>query len=150
MRSSGVLLHISSLPSKYGIGTLGKQAYEFIDYLSECGLSYWQVLPIGPTGYGDSPYQTFSTFAGSPYYIDPYLLFEDGLLRSTDLRKLEKENGPVDFGELYLNRPAMFKKAYSTFVELSEDHTLKRQFLEFCNYHSYWLDDYALFMAIHD
>ncbi len=65
MRSSGILLHISSLPSEYGIGTLGKGAYEFVDYLSDCGLSYWQVLPIGPTGYGDSPYQTFSTFAGN-------------------------------------------------------------------------------------
>ena len=85
MRASGILLPISSLPSPYGIGTLGRSAYEFVDFLKEAGQKYWQVLPVGPTSYGDSPYQSFSTFAGNPYFIDLELLAEDGLMDRADL-----------------------------------------------------------------
>ena len=84
MRKSGVLLPVSSIPSKYGIGTFSKQAYEFIDMLAQAGQRYWQILPLGPTGYGDSPYQSFSTFAGNPYYIDLETLVEEGLLTKED------------------------------------------------------------------
>ena len=83
-RSSGILMHISSLPSKYGIGTMGREAYKFADFLKESGQKYWQLLPLGPTSYGDSPYQSFSTFAGNPYFIDLDMLAEDGLL-DTDI-----------------------------------------------------------------
>lgn len=150
MRSSGILLHISSLPSEYGIGTLGKGAYEFVDYLSDCGLGYWQVLPIGPTGYGDSPYQTFSTFAGNSYFIDPYILYEDGLVEQEDLDKVKAENGPVDYGALYNNRPGLFRKAFLSFTSLGEGHDLSREFAEFCRANAFWLDDYSLFMALHE
>lgn len=84
-RCSGILMHISSLPSKYGIGTLGREAYKFADFLKEAGQKYWQMLPMGPTSYGDSPYQSFSTFAGNPYFIDLDLLAEDGLLDAAEL-----------------------------------------------------------------
>ena len=84
-RSSGVLMPIFSLPSAYGIGTLGKAAYEFADFLQAAGQSYWQILPLGPTGYGDSPYQSFSTYAGNPYFIDPQLLVQSGFLAEKDL-----------------------------------------------------------------
>ena len=80
MRESGILMHISSLPSPYGIGTMGKCAYEFVDFLADSGQSYWQILPLGQTGYGDSPYQSFSTFAGNPYFIDPEALIEAGYI----------------------------------------------------------------------
>ena len=84
-RSSGILMPISSLPSPYGIGTFGKAAYEYADFLAACGLTYWQVLPLGQTSYGDSPYQSFSSFAGNPYFIDFDMLIEEGLLEKSDL-----------------------------------------------------------------
>ena len=83
-RSAGVIMHISSLPGKFGIGTFGKEAYKFVDFLSRTGLSYWQILPLGPTGYGDSPYQSFSAFAGNPYFIDFDILNEEGILEKLD------------------------------------------------------------------
>ena len=89
MRASGILLHISSLPSPYGIGTLGKAAYDFADFLKAAGQKYWQILPIHPTSYGDSPYQSFSTCAGNPYFIDLDLLREDGLLEQEELDAID-------------------------------------------------------------
>ena len=83
-RSAGVIMHISSLPGKFGIGTFGKEAYKFVDFLSRTGLTYWQILPLGPTGYGDSPYQSFSAFAGNPYFIDFDMLNEEGILAKSD------------------------------------------------------------------
>ena len=94
-RSSGILMPMSSLPSPYGIGTMGKAAYEFIDFLKAAGQKYWQLLPMGPTSYGDSPYASFSTFAGNPYFIDLDMLIEDGLLKKTDLKG---SYGSVDLG----------------------------------------------------
>ena len=99
-RSSGILLHISSLPSNYGIGTLGREAYAFADFLKAAGQKYWQLLPLGPTSYGDSPYQSFSTFAGNPYFIDLDLLAEDGLLERAELEAVNWGTEPryVDYG----------------------------------------------------
>ena len=85
MRSSGVLLHISSLPSPYGVGTMGKDAYRFVDFLKKAGQSYWQILPICPTGFGDSPYQSFSSFAGNPYFIDLDMLVKESLLTNDEI-----------------------------------------------------------------
>lgn len=144
MRTSGILLHISSLPSEYGIGTFGKEAYRFVDFLEQAGQTYWQILPIGITGYGDSPYQSFSSFAGNPYFIDPDLLCEQGLLKKSDYNTLDfgKDPDKVDFGKLYENRYKMLRKAYNNFDKANVE------FKTFCKENSYWLDDFAMFMAL--
>ena len=99
MRTSGILMPIFSLPSKYGIGTLGKEAYNFIDFLKQAGQTYWQILPIGVTSFGDSPYQSFSSYAGNPYFIDLDLLIEDGLLKKEDVLELDwgEDTSKVDY-----------------------------------------------------
>ncbi len=112
-RSSGILLPIFSLPSRYGIGTLGKEAYRFVDFLVDANQSYWQVLPIGHTSYGDSPYQAFSSFAGNPYFIDLDLLKKDGLLKQKELKEIiVQDPGRIDYGYLYENRYPILHKAY--------------------------------------
>ena len=105
-RSSGILLAVSSLPSPYGIGTLGKAAYDFADFLHEAGQHYWQMLPLGPTSYGDSPYQSFSTFAGNPYFIDLDMLMADGLLERGEVECCQWGSEPryVDYGKIYESR----------------------------------------------
>ena len=100
MRTSGILLHISSLPSKYGIGTLGKEAYKFVDYLAQANQHIWQILPLGPTTYGDSPYSSTSSFAFNPYFIDLDMLLEDGLLKEEDLPN-DYESREVDYSALF-------------------------------------------------
>ncbi|MDD4076759.1 MAG: 4-alpha-glucanotransferase [Bacilli bacterium] len=145
MRASGILLHVSSLPGGYGIGTLGKEAYRFVDFLSKANQKYWQVLPLGPTSFGDSPYQTFSAFAGNPYFIDLDLLVEDDLLTTDDCRILmTKPIDKVDYAHQYRYRILMLKKAYNQFVH----NTQLSEFYDFKLKHSDWLEDYALFMAI--
>ena len=111
---SGVLMPLSSLPSNYGIGTMGKCAYDFIDFLSAAGQKYWQLLPLGPTSYGDSPYASFSTYAGNPYYIDLDLLIKDKLLKKTDLEGIEWGGDPesVDYGAIYESRFKVLRLAY--------------------------------------
>ena len=109
-RLSGVLVHPTSFPSPYGIGDLGQGAYDFIDFLKASGQSLWQVLPLGPTGFGDSPYQSFSAFAGNPYFIDFRLLAVDGLLTEAEL-PAPQPVGPVDYGALYQQRPVVLHKA---------------------------------------
>lgn len=142
-RSSGILMPVSSLPSKYGIGTLGKEAYNFIDFLVRADQSYWQVLPIGPTSYGDSPYQSFSSFAGDPYYIDLDLLVKDGLLKRSDLKGLEPfSENYVDYNEIYSSRFEILAKAYRNM-----DQAMLKEFRLFVR-ENRWLDNYALFMAI--
>lgn len=142
-RKSGVIMHISSLPSKYGIGTLGKKAYEFCDFIKKAGFHYWQILPIGPTSYGDSPYQSFSSFAGNPYFIDLDLLVEDGLLEKSDFENLDfgSDKLNVDYGKLYNNRYKVLEKAFLAF----KDQEKLEKFIE---ENKEWLENYALFMAL--
>lgn len=143
MRASGVLCPISSLPSRYGIGCFSKEAYEFVDSLVRAGQSRWQVLPLGPTGYGDSPYQPFSTFAGNPYFIDPETLREEGLLTWEECEQNDWGDNPrfVDYGKQYNARYTVLRKAYERF-------TADEEYTEFCRQEKYWLDDYCLFRAI--
>ena len=118
MRKSGILMHFSSLPSPYGIGTLGKCAYEFVDFLEAAGQAFWQILPLSPTGYGDSPYQSFSTFAGNPYLIDLDSLVEEGLLTREELESTSwgESETRVDYGCLYNNRSKLLKIAFNRFA----------------------------------
>ena len=152
-RSSGILLHPTSLPGPYGIGDLGPQAYHFIDWLASTGCKLWQVLPLGPTGYGDSPYQCFSAFAGNPYLISPEFLLQDGLLTQADLNDMPDFNASpagtmslVDFGLLIPWKLNLLLKAFSRFASASND--LHKEFDYFCAENASWLDDYALFMAL--
>ena len=143
MRKSGILMHISSLPGGYGVGSMGAAAYAFVDFLVAAGQSCWQILPLSPTGYGDSPYQSFSTFAGNPYLIDLDTLIEEGLLLPGELEGIDwgADPGRVDYGKLYNERARLLKIAFSRFEETGE-------FREFVRDNSLWLEDYALFMAI--
>jgi 4-alpha-glucanotransferase len=140
MRKSGILLPIFSLPNSYGIGTLGKEAYQFVDFLVKSHQSYWQVLPLGPTSYGDSPYQSFSVFAGNPYFIDFDLLSQDGLLDKSDYDHCLDESLKIDYEKIYFSRFEVLRKAYKKF----DIETIK----EFENENSDWLNDYAIFMAL--
>ena len=142
MRTSGILLPIFSLPNSYGIGTLGKEAYMFVDFLAKAKQTYWQVLPIGPTSYGDSPYQSFSVFAGNPYFIDFDLLNEDGLLETEDYEFLLDESLTIDYGKIYNTRFQILKKAFSNF-----DKAVMKKF-EKDNID--WLEDFSLFMTLKD
>lgn len=144
MRASGILMHISSLPNGFLIGTLGKSAYEFADFLKKAGQSYWQILPISPTSYGDSPYQSFSIYAGNPYFIDAQLLEKDGLLRKSEYAPLNSKGDgeDVDFELLYKTVFKVFRKAYRRFTP-EDDY---KEFEE----KNTWLDEYALFMALKD
>lgn len=146
-RASGVLMHISSLPGDTGIGTLGKNAYKFVDFLKKSGQTYWQILPICPTSFGDSPYQSFSTFAGNPYFIDFELLTKDGYLSKNDYENIKwsEDETSVDYGRLYTERNKIFKIIQKNFLKNpSQDYE------SFCNKNETWLNDYALFMAIKD
>jgi len=145
MRNSGVLMHISSLPGKYGIGTMGKNAYEFVDFLKKSGQSYWQILPLTPTGYGDSPYQSYSTFAGNHYLIDLDLLVQEGLLQEQEIAGINwyHDEQKVNFGLQYNNRLPVLRLAYARF-EGNED------FDSFCRENSSWLSDFALYLALKD
>jgi 4-alpha-glucanotransferase len=146
-RASGVLLHPTSLPGPYGIGDLGPAAYAWVDWLAGSGCKLWQVLPLGPTGYGDSPYQCFSAFAGNPYLVSPEVLIKQGLLVKHDLADMpEWDEHRVDFGRLYLWKPALLDKAFQRF--LAKPGKLQAEFAAFCAENAAWLDDYALFMAI--
>ena len=145
MRSSGILMHISSLPGPYGIGTMGKHAFEFVDFLASAGQSVWQVLPLTPTSFGDSPYQSCSTFAGNHYLIDLDLLVKQKLLKREELERICwcDLNTKVDYGKLYHNRLNVLRLAYARF---RDDGALE----EFCEKNSDWLPDFALFMALKD
>ena len=151
-RSSGILFHPTSLPGPYGIGDLGPQAYRFIDFLARSGCKLWQILPLGPTGYGDSPYQCFSAFAGNPYLLSPELLVEQGLLTQEDLAGMpEWPIGEVDFGEIYGWKPALLEKACARFEAASSSTitpALRAEFEAFRFENAAWLEDFALFMAL--
>ncbi|MBP0961864.1 MAG: 4-alpha-glucanotransferase [Oscillospiraceae bacterium] len=143
MRKSGILLHISSLPSEYGIGKMGREAYRFADFLAETKTGLWQILPLSPTSYGDSPYQSFSAFAGNPYFIDFELLEEEGLLKKDEYTsiKWEQDKEKIDYEFLYENVYKVLRKAYSRF-EITPEYRL----FEMIN--RKWLGDYALFMSL--
>ncbi|MBL8078857.1 MAG: 4-alpha-glucanotransferase [Anaerolineales bacterium] len=146
-RSSGILLHPSSLPGPYGIGDLGPQAFRFVDWLASTGCKLWQVLPLGPTGYGDSPYQCFSAFAGNPYLLSPDELLADGLLTQSDLDEMKDlPASRVDFGLFIPKKLDLLQKAFSSFQ--SNPEHLREAFDYFCAENSSWLDDFALFMAL--
>ena len=145
MRCSGILMHISSLPGPYGVGTMGKHAFRFVDFLEEAGQSVWQILPLTPTGYGDSPYQSCSTFAGNHYLIDLEALVEEKLLREEELSGIRWSwsETKADFGLLYNNRLNVLRKAYGRF-------TAQKKLDAFCAKNVSWLPDFALFMALKD
>lgn len=140
-------MHISSLPSPYGIGSLGKSAYDFVDFLADSSQRLWQILPLCPTGFGDSPYQSFSSFAGNPYFIDLDLLQKDKLLRRDDFAKINwgRSDVQIDYEKIYFGRYAVFKTLYKNFVK-----NIPTEFYEFCEREDYWLSDFALFMAEKD
>jgi 4-alpha-glucanotransferase len=146
-RTSGVLLHPSSLPGPYGIGDLGPSVFRWLDWLVGSGCKLWQVLPLGPTGYGDSPYQCFSAFAGNPYLISPELLLEEELLTEADLADMPAwDPRRVDYGQFYQWKPGLLAKAYSRF--LANPEPVQSEFEAFLSANTAWLDDYALFMAL--
>ena len=144
-RASGILLPVASLPSKYGIGCFSKEAYKWIDQLKEAGQSYWQILPLAPTSYGDSPYQSFSSFAGNPYFIDLEQLIKEGVLTKRECTKVDFGDNPsyVDYGKIYENRFTLLRLAYER-SNISEN----LEYLKFVEENASWLDDYALFMAV--
>jgi len=149
-RRAGLLMPIFSLPGKYGIGSFSKEARAFADFLKEAGQSYWQILPLGPTGYGDSPYQSFSTFAGNPYFIDLEQLQEEGYLSEGDCAELlEVSESQIDYGMLYEKRYPVLKKAMDRFFEklnTPAGQEEKKAFQDFCEKNSFWLSSYARFM----
>lgn len=147
-RLSGILVHPTSLPGKFGIGDLGPEAYRFVDFLQESGQHLWQTLPLGPTGGHNSPYQCFSSFAGQPLLISPELLKDEGLLTDADLSNVPHfSDEEVDFAAVGEYKEELFKKAFACFKELPEDNPLKSELALFCK-SAHWLDDYAMFMAI--
>ena len=143
-RSCGILLSVSSLPSPYGIGSLGKAAYNFVDFLADAGQSWWQMLPVGPTSHGDSPYQSFSTYAGNPYFVDLDMLVEDGLLTKEEIDAMDWGSNPeyVDYEKIYNSRFIVLKKAL--------DRGWERDRIKVKNFEldNAWLPDYALYMAL--
>ncbi len=149
-RVSGILVHPTSFPSPYGIGDLGPGAYDFIDFLAASGQHLWQVLPLGPTGYGDSPYQGPSAFAGQPLLISPDLLLRDNLLTKEDLLDIPEWNPDhVDYGSVIGYKTGLLKKAWAAFQH-TPDKTMIEKFESFCEEEKDWLDEYALFMSLKD
>ncbi len=144
-RGSGIIMHIASLPGKYGIGTFGKEAYEFADFLKKSGQSYWQILPLSQTSYGDSPYQSFSAFAGNPYFIDFDILGKDGLLNKNDYSERNFGNGQdiIDYEKIFIEKMKVLRLAYEN-SKNNEDE----DFNNFQKVESSWLEDYSFFMAL--
>ncbi len=147
-RSSGILLHITSLPGKYGIGTMGAEAYKFVDFLVLSGQKIWQLLPLGHTGYGDSPYQCYSAFAGNPLLIDLEHLVEESLLEINDLPdNVYFDDERVDYGKVHELKYPILRKAYRNYITKG-DHLMQVRFEKFCLKNIKWLEDYAFFMAL--
>src|SRR5471030_2484596 len=144
-RGSGIIMHIASLPGKYGIGTFGKEAYEFADFLKKAGQKYWQILPLGQTSYGDSTYQLFSAFAGNPYFIDFDILEKDGLLNKADYDEISFGDNPevIDYGLLFTEKMKVLRIAYE-----NSKHNKLNDVKVFEKAEASWIDDYAMFMAL--
>lgn len=156
-RSAGILMAVSSLPSPYGIGTFGKAAYDFVDFVKACNHKYWQVLPLGPTTYGDSPYQSYSAFAGNPYFIDLDMLIQDGLLKQEEAASVDWGDGEyVDYEKIYNHRFDVLHIAYKRFTEVYSESKVKLaagmpEYKKYDNFeagNAFWLEDYALFMTV--
>lgn len=143
-RKAGILLPIFSLPSKYGIGDFGKESYNFIDFLKKSNQSYWQILPLNPTSYGDSPYQSPSSFAGNTYFIDIEEFYEKGYISQKDLDNQKEKSKKIDYYKLFIEKNKLFKKAYLGFLKDSD----KDEYKLFLEKNFYWLKDYSLFMSI--
>lgn len=148
MRESGILFPVFSIPSKFGIGGFSREAFEFVDFLESAGQGCWQILPLGPTGYGDSPYQPLSAFAGNPYFISPEKLIEDGLLNWDEASSFDfgQDCERVDYGALYNNRYTLLKTAFERFKTAKGMES--SEYTDFTEKESFWLDDYCLFMAL--
>ena len=145
-RYSGILLHPTSLPSPYGIGDMGQGAYDFVDFLEKAGQTLWQVLPLGPTGFGDSPYSSYSVFAGQTLLISPEKLEEQKLIEKNDLKNLpEFDAKQVKYGDVLTWKTSIFTKAFEAFQKC-EDKELLEEYEAFLKQHSFWLDDYAFYM----
>ena len=142
-RSSGILMPVFSLPSPYGIGNFGDEAYRFVDFLASSGQTWWQILPLGPTSYGDSPYQSFSTFAGNPYFVDPDALIDEGLLTKEEVLSFDWGSDPhrIDYEKIYLSRNDLLRKAFE------RDPNARTKIDEFKNANP-WVEDFAMFMAL--
>ena len=151
-RLSGILLHPTSFPSPYGIGDLGEVAYEFVDFLAESGQHLWQILPLTPTGYGDSPYQSFSAFAGQPLLIAPSHLLKLGLITEADLTDCPVSDPEhIDYGSVIPWKQQLFRIAYEHFTDGTfHDEQFLSDFKQFIEEQNEWLNDYALFMACKD
>jgi 4-alpha-glucanotransferase len=146
-RAGGILLHITSLPGQEGIGTFGEEALQFVNKLTEAGQKLWQILPLGPTGYGNSPYQCYSAFAGNPLLIDLEELVKEGLLLTTTLKKIPNFNKhQVDFQKVEVWKYSLLRQAFDVFKSENPENR-KREFMQFINEHGWWLNDYSLFMA---
>ncbi|MCI8430006.1 MAG: 4-alpha-glucanotransferase, partial [Lachnospiraceae bacterium] len=146
-RAAGILLSVSSLPGRFGIGCFSRSAYDFVDWLKEAGQTYWQILPLGPTSYGDSPYQSFSTFAGNPYFISLDELIEEGVLTEKECKSADfgKKADDIDYEKVYKKRYPLLRKAYER-SRVSENP----DYVRFVEENRWWLSDYALFMAVKD
>src|SRR5881396_767259 len=146
-RASGVLLHVTSLPSPYGIGDVGATALAWIDRLHEAGQSWWQALPVGPIGYGDSPYQPLSSFAGNGLLVSPDWLIEDGLLRVSDCESRSFSSDVVDYDAVFLFKRRLLDTAWTNF-NAGARPDLRPAYAQFGQDHACWLEDYALFRAL--
>ena len=149
-RSAGILMHIASLPGKFGIGTLGKEAYDFADFLYKSGIKKWQILPIGHTSYGDSPYQCFSAFAGNPYFIDFDMLRDSNILNEEDYINEDYGDDPekINYELIFNVKYKVLRKAYENFKASDKLDDIKKDYEAFKEENSFWLDDYALYMAV--
>src|SRR5437879_4861449 len=149
-RASGILFHPTSLPGRFGIGDLGDAAYRFADFLIAAGQSLWQVLPLGPTGYGDSPYACYSAFAGNTLLVSPEKLFQEGLLAKGDLDEIPSlPTERVDFEGVHKNKEIVLAKAFARYQRTTETE-LRSAFETFAEQNASWLDEYALFRALKD
>ena len=145
-RKSGILMPVSSLPSSYGIGSFGRSAYNFIDFLAETKTKCWQVLPLNPTSYGDSPYQSPSSIAGNPYFIDLEILAKKGLLTKDELEENKHDTKRVDYGWLFNTRYSVLRLAHERFVKSGEEKSAA--YRSYIRKNASWLSDYSLFMAL--
>jgi 4-alpha-glucanotransferase len=151
-RASGILLHPTSLPGRFGVGDLGGEAYRFVDWLASAGQAYWQLMPLGPTGYGDSPYSSFSAFAGNTNLVSPELLVESGLLDASDIKEVpDLSHERVEYGKVIEYKRGLLEQAFQNFqAKLKEDEGLRRDYGGFLGFADVWLDDWALFAALKD